>query len=142
MLVTNLFKGVDLMTSHRILQLNAASTAVCALGMTATRGTLHSFFGLDAPILLDVVAVGLLVYAGAMAVAAHRRPVSRGALMAFTVADGLWVAASAIVLVLFWAQLVPVARLLVIAVALVVEVFATLQFRAARSVTPGSPQIA
>ena len=37
------------MTSHRILQLDAVSTAACRVGMLATRGTLHSFFGLDTP---------------------------------------------------------------------------------------------
>jgi hypothetical protein len=99
--------------------------------MLATRGTLYSFFGLDTPILLDVLAVGLLAYAGALAFAAERQPVGRAALMAFTIADVMWVVASAVVLVAFWGQLAPLARGLVIAAALVVEVFATLQFRAA-----------
>jgi hypothetical protein len=110
--------------------------------MLATRPSLHSLFGLDTPILLDVVAVGLLGYAGALAFAAHRQPVTRQALPAFTAADVFWVVASAIVLWLFWGQIAPVARLLVIAVALVVEVFATLQVRAAGGVTGGSPRIA
>jgi hypothetical protein len=133
MLVTNLpFKGVELMTPHRILQLNALSTAACAVGMLATRGTLYSFFGLEAPVLLDALAIGLLAYAGALALAARRQPVGRQALMFFTVADGAWVAASALVLLMFWSQLAPVARVLIIAVALVVEIFATLQFLAAR----------
>jgi len=35
------------MTSHRMLQLNAVSTAACGFGLLAMRGTLHSFFGLD-----------------------------------------------------------------------------------------------
>jgi hypothetical protein len=120
------------MTSHRILQLNAVSTAACAVGMLATRGTLHTVFGLQTPILLDALAIGLLLYAGALAFAAARRPVTRQALMAFTVADGLWVAASVVVLLVFWSQLAPVARFLIVAVGLAVEVFATLQFRAAR----------
>jgi hypothetical protein len=51
------------------------------------------------------------------------------------------VVGSAVVLVLFWTELAPLARLLVVAVALVVEVFATLQFRAAGRVM-ASPQIA
>ena len=62
--------------------------------------------------------------------------------MAFTVADGLWVVASAIVLLLFWGQLAAVARVLVIATALVVEVFATLQYRAAGRASRGSLQVA
>jgi hypothetical protein len=130
------------MTSHRILQLNAVATAASGVGMLATRGTLHSFFGLDTPIFLDLVALGLLLYAGALAFAARRQPVSREVLIAFTVADGLWVVASAIVLLLFWGQLAAVARLLVIACALVVKVFATLQYRAAGRASRGSLQVA
>jgi hypothetical protein len=62
--------------------------------------------------------------------------------MTFTIADGVWVMASALLLVLFWAQLAPLGRILVIAAALVVEVFATLQFRAAGRLTGASPQVA
>jgi hypothetical protein len=134
MLVANMpLKGVELMTSHRILRLNAVSTAACALAMLVTRGSLHTFFGLSSPILLDVLAMGFLAYAGALAFAAQRQPVSRDALMAFTAADALWVVGSVVVLLLFWSQLAAVARLMIIAVGLVVEAFATLQFRAARS---------
>ena len=129
------------MAPHRILQLNAASTAASAIVMFAARGILPSLFGLDGPMLIDVLAGGFLAYAGALAIAARRQPVSRQALMAFTVADAAWVAASALVLLLFWAQLAPVGRLLVIAVALIVEVFATLQFRTAGSVAQGTPTL-
>jgi hypothetical protein len=122
------------MTSHRILQLNALSTAACAVGMLAARGILPRLFGLDGPRLWDVLAVGLLAYACALALAAARRPVERRTLLAFTVADGLWVVGSAVVLLLFWSRLAPLGRALVIVVALVVEAFATLQFRAAGAV--------
>jgi hypothetical protein len=110
--------------------------------MLAARSVLPPLFALDRSVLLDVLAIGLLAYAGMLALAAYRRPVTRQALLAFTVADALWVAASALVLLLFWAELAAVARFLVIAVALVVEVFATLQFRAAGRAASGAPQIA
>jgi hypothetical protein len=143
MLVTNsLPKGVLIMTSHRILQLNAVSTAACGVGMLALRKILPALFGLDGPMLLDLLAVGLLLYAGLLAAAAHRRPVTRQTLIAFTVADVLWVAASAIVLLLFWADFAAIARFLIIAVAFVVEVFATLQFRAAGKVRDARLQTA
>lgn len=130
------------MASHRILQLNGLSTAACGVGMLLARRTLYTFFGLDTPMLLDVLAIGLLVYAGTLMLAARRPPVTRQALMAFTVADGAWVAASVVVLLLFWDQLTPIARLLITAVGLVVDLFATLQFRAARSLPPRLAQIA
>jgi hypothetical protein len=142
MLVAHALERSLVMTSHRILQLNAVSTAVCALGMLAVRQVLHPLFGLDTPILLDTLAVGLLAYAGLLALAAHRRPVTRQALIAFTVADGAWVVGSAIVLVLFWADLAQSARFLIIAVALVVEVFATLQFIAAGRISAAAPRLA
>jgi len=56
--------------------------------------------------------------------------------------DALWVAGSAVVLVLFWGQFAPVARLIVIAAAVVVDLFATLQFRAAGKAAGGSPVLA
>ena len=130
------------MTSQRILQLNSASTAACVLGMLVTRGMLYPLFGLEAPLVLDLLAIGLLAYAGALAFVGMRQPVTRQALMVFTVADGLWVAGSAIVLLMFWRDLAPIARALIIAVGLVVEVFATLQYRAARNTHLGSLQIA
>jgi len=128
------------MTPHRILNLNALSTAACAVGMLATRRALHLFFGLQTPMLLDVVALGLLAYAAALSVVARRQTVDRSTLMAFAIVDGLWVAGSAVALFLFWANFSPVARVLVIAVTLAVEAFATLQYRAARTARdlPGS----
>jgi hypothetical protein len=121
------------MTSNQILQLNALSTAVSAVAMLAFRGTLYRLFGADSPVLFDVIALGLLMYAGALLFVARAPLVGRRALMAFTFADGLWVAASALVLLLFWNELTPLARFLVIAAALVVDVFAMLQFRASQS---------
>jgi hypothetical protein len=128
------------MPAHRILQFNAAATAACAVAMLALRGLLHPWFGLGSPLILDAVAIGFLAYAGVLAHAARRRPVDRGALLAFAAADALWVAVSAVVLVAFWSELTLVARALILAVALFCEVVATLQFRAAGRARAGTPQ--
>jgi hypothetical protein len=119
------------MTPHRILQLNALFTAAGAAGMLVTRGLLYPHFGLERPLVLDMLAAGLLAYAGALVVAARRQRVDRLTLLVFTAGDALWVAGSAVALLLFWGQFTPLARALVIVVALAVEVFATLQYRAA-----------
>jgi hypothetical protein len=119
------------MTPHRILQVNATATAASATGLLAARTVLFPLFGLASPLVIDIVAVSFLLYAAALVVTADARPVGRAALLAFAAADAAWVVASAVVLLLFWGQLAPFARLLIIAVALVVEVFATLQYRAA-----------
>jgi len=128
------------MSAHRILQLNAAATAACGAGMLAARGVLPPLFSLESPALFDVLAIGLLAYAAALAAAASRRPVSRPVLMAFTVADAAWVVGSAIVLLMFWGDLAPLARVLIAVVAAAVELFALLQFRAARAA--GTPALA
>ena len=130
------------MTPHRILGMNAVSTAACALGMVVFRGSLYTLFGLDAPGLLDALAAALVVYAAALAFVARRHTVTRQALMFFTVVDALWVAGSVVVLALFWGQFTPVARLIVVAAAVVVELLATLQFRAAGKAGGGSPLLA
>lgn len=121
------------MTSNRILQINATATAVTGLAMLAARGILPPFFGLDSPLLLDLTAIFFLVYAGVLFLAASRSQVERPTLLAFAAADGAWVVGSAVVLLAFWAQLTPVGRVLIVGVAIVVDVFAMLQYRAART---------
>jgi hypothetical protein len=130
------------MTPQRLLQFNAFTTAASALAMLGTREWLPGRFGLSTPTVLDGLAFGLLVYAGLLVVAARRRPVGREVLMAFTIVEGVWIAATVIVLFAFWPRFDPLARLLLILGALVVDVFATLQFRAAGAVSERSPQAA
>jgi hypothetical protein len=130
------------MVAHRVLQLNGSATAVSALAILATRSILPQLFGLNSPLLFDVIAIAFLAYAGALFAAAARKPISAKTMMMFTAADMIWVAGSAIVLMLYWPQLTPVARFLVIAVALVVELFASLQYRAAGAIRGHSSQLA
>jgi hypothetical protein len=121
------------MTSNRILQINATATAATGLAMLAARGFLPPLFGLGSPLLLDLVAIFFLVYAAALLFFAARPQVERPALLAFAAGDAAWVVGSAIVLLMFWPQLTPIGRVLIIGVAIVVDAFAMLQFRAARS---------
>ena len=120
------------MTPRHILYINAVSTALCGIAMLGARGLLYPLFGLESPLLLDALAIGLLAYAAVVAGAARRSAIDRPTLMTFAIVDGLWVAGSAVVLVMFWNQLAPAARILIIAVALATDAFATLQYRAAR----------
>jgi hypothetical protein len=121
------------MTSNRILQINATATAATGLAMLAARGFLPPLFGLDSALLLDLIAIFFLAYAAGLFFFAARPRVERSALLAFAAADGAWVAGSVVMLLLFWSQLTPIGRVLIVAVAIVVDVFAMLQFRAART---------
>ena len=119
------------MTANRIVRINAGSTALSAVAMLAGRSFLYPQFGLPGPLLLDSVAIGFLLYAAVMAFAAARLPVGRRALLAFAFIDAAWVVVSAMALVSFWPHFTIAGRALIVAVALVVELFAALQFRAA-----------
>jgi hypothetical protein len=121
------------MTSNRILQINATATAATGLAMLAGRGFLPPLFGLGSPLLLDLIAIFFLAYAAGLFYFAARPQVERPALLAFAAADGAWVIGSVVLLLMFWPQLTPIGRVLIIGVAIVVDIFAMLQFRAARS---------
>jgi hypothetical protein len=120
------------MTSNRILQINATATAVTGAAMLAARGFLPPLFGLGSPMLLDLIAVFFLTYAAGLFYFAARPQVERPTLLAFAAADGAWVVGSVIALLMFWPQLTPIGRVLIIGVAVIVDAFAMLQFRAAR----------
>jgi len=126
------------MTSNRILQINATATAATGLAMLAGRSILPPLFGLTSPLLLDLIAIFFLVYAAGLFYFAARPQVERSALLAFAAADGAWVVGSALVLLMFWPQLTPIARILIVGVAIIVDVFAMLQFRAARFTPQGA----
>lgn len=122
------------MTPRQTLLLDAAASALCALAVLVFGAQLAPLFGLDSARALDVTALATLGYA-ALAVRASRATVVRGrTLMTFAIANAVWVVASAVLLAVCWATFAPLARTLVFVVALVVEVFATLQYRAAASV--------
>jgi hypothetical protein len=138
------YKEADLMilTAHRAVLIDAAATAAAAALMFAVRPLLYPYFGLTSPMLLDVTAAAFIAYAAIIALAALRPVIPRGALMTIVGANVAYVAASLAVLVVFWSQLHPVGRGLIVAVALAVELFATLQFVAARRAPSASAQLA
>lgn len=133
MTTTTTMTALTTLTSNRILQINATATAATGLAMLAGRAFLPPLFGLASPLLLDLIAIFFLVYAAGLLYFAARPHVDRSALLAFAAADGAWVVGSVVVLLMFWPQLTPIGRLLIVGVAIVVDVFAMLQFRAARS---------
>lgn len=126
------------MTTRRTMFANASFCAASAVCMLAARPKLYPLFALDSAGLLTVIAGGLLFYAGALAVAARREAPDRRALLTAAALDAGWVLGTAIVLIAAWTQLAPAGRALLIAAALIVEVFATVQFRAARSMAAES----
>jgi hypothetical protein len=123
------------LTARHTLLIDAVATTATALLMFAGRGLLYPYFGLQSPLVLDVAATAFLVYAAIIALAARREDITRTTLMATAAANGAYVVASAAMLVLFWSELQPVGRALIVVVALAVEAFAMLQFAAGRRLT-------
>ena len=130
-----------ILTAHRTVLIDAVATATSGVVMLAARGILYPFFGLTSPLLFDIVAGTFIAYAAAIAVVAARPVISRAALMTIVGVNVASAVVSAAILIAFWADFHPVGRLLIAAVALIVEAFATLQFAAARR-TPPRAQLA
>ena len=82
----------------------------------------------------------MLVYAGTLVVEARRVPPQKYALVTAAVLDAAWVVGSVIVVIVAWSALAPMGRALIIAAALIVEVFAFLQFRASRTLEVWAPE--
>jgi hypothetical protein len=120
------------MNAHRILQLNAVTTAISAAAMIVARPTLYPLFGLSSPLWLDVATIVFVAYAAALLFVVRRPVVRRLELFAFSIGDGLCFAAGLVVLIAFWSNLTPIARVLIAVTTIVVDVFALAQYRAAR----------
>lgn len=123
------------LTARHTLLIDAAATTATAILMLAGRTRLYPAFGLESPAVLDLAAIAFLIYAAVIALAA-RRGVSRTVVMTTAAANAGYVAASVAVLVMFWSELPPTGRALIVIVALAVEAFAMLQFSAARFLSP------
>lgn len=130
-----------ILTAHRTVLIDAIATAGSGVLMLAARGILYPFFGLTSPMLLDIVAVTFIAYAASIAVVAARPVITRAALLTIVGVNVASVVASVAILIVFWADFHPVGRVLIGAVALIVEAFATLQFAAARRM-PARAQLA
>ncbi len=120
------------LTPRHTLLIDAAATTATGLLMLAGRGLLYPYFGLESPLVLDLTAIAFIVYAAIIAFAARQDEVSRAVLMTTAAANVGYVLASAVVLLMFWPELQPIGRALIVVIAIAVEGFATLQFAAGR----------
>jgi hypothetical protein len=124
------------LTARQTLLLDASATTATAILMFAGRSLLYPYFGLASPLVIDLAALAFLAYAAIVAFTARRESVSRAVVMTIAAVNAAYVAASAVLLLAFWADLQPIGRALIVAVAIAVEAFATLQFAAGRRATP------
>lgn len=114
-----------------IMRTNAAVTGACGLVMLVGAGPLARFLGVEAPLALTAVGVGLLLYVPVLLWMARRADQDRRVGFVAAALDGLWVLGSLALILTNVLPLTPEGRWLIAAVADIVAVFALAQLYAA-----------
>jgi hypothetical protein len=112
---------------------NGISTALCGLVLLIAPGPLAPLLGVPRPGILAAVGAGLLLYAAGLFLTAAQLPISPAAAWTAIVMDVGWVIGSVVLLEI--GMLTPIGSGLVSLVAVVVLVFAALQYRGVRRLT-------
>jgi hypothetical protein len=115
---------------RRTLQANAVFSSLS--GVFAGAGPITAFLGLKAPIILIVVGIATLLYAGSLFLTAARPSIDRRSGMMYALIDSAWVIASVVILLTEWVPLTTEGEWAVGLVAVIVAIFAELQFLGAR----------
>ncbi|MBL4689733.1 MAG: hypothetical protein JKY37_34410 [Nannocystaceae bacterium] len=114
---------------RRALLGNAAFSGTSAVALMFTGPAVAPLFGLSDPTIVHAVGAGLGVFGGALAYTATREQLSETHSLLATVGDLACVAGSAVLLGLASDTLAPLGIELLVAVAVVVTLFAGLQIR-------------
>lgn len=117
---------------RRALQANSIFSGVSGGIFIAAAGPLTSFLGLDAPVILILTGVLLILYAVGLWQTAARNPINRRLALIAVILDAAWVIGSLAILLTGWLSLTTGGRWVVAIVADVVAIFAGLQWYALR----------
>ena len=112
---------------RQALLADAVTTAACALLMLLAAGPLAGLLGLPAGLLRAAGAV-LIPFAGFVGLLALRARFSPAVVWAVVLANAVWAADSLLLLVSGWVEPTPAGTAFVIAQAVVVALYAELQF--------------
>lgn len=113
----------------RALLTNAGFSALCGGAFAVLSAQVAAFVGLGDPILYRVIGAGLLLFAALVGWVATRNPISGFYAALISSADLLWVAGTAVFIVLAYQHLSIPGLIAVLAVAGVVLLFALLQLQ-------------
>ncbi|MDZ4297760.1 MAG: SRPBCC family protein [Moraxellaceae bacterium] len=111
------------------LAANALFSLTCAGVMILFPATVGQWLGVNAPLLLQTLGAGLVLFAVDLLHQATRQRLATWRALYASLADLLWVVASVIVLVAFTQLFTPVGTALVVAIAAIVLLFGLLQLR-------------
>lgn len=111
-----------------ILYANAIFSGVSGLLFIIASQPIARFLGINMPLAILMLGVGLVGYAALLYLNASRPEISRSFVLFAVVADSVWVLLSIILLLTNWLPLTASGRWAIGIVAAMVDVFATLQF--------------
>lgn len=111
-----------------ILYGNAIFSGVSGLLLILASRPIAAFLGLDMPLPILILGIGLVGYAALIYINASRAEISRSFVLFAVVCDSIWVLLSIILLLTDWVPFSVAGKWAVGIVAAIVDVFATLQF--------------
>ena len=120
---------------RRTLRANSLFSGVSGVAFIAAFRPIALFLGLDAPFVLIVIGVGLLLYALALWFNAGRHLIDHSFVWAAIIADAAWVMGSLIIMLTDWLPLTPAGWWAVAIVADLVAIFAVVQFDGLRQIS-------
>lgn len=113
---------------RRILLGNTIFSGVGGLLLIVAARPVANFLGLDASLAILIIGIGLLGYAGLLYINAARTEVSRSFVLFAIIADTTWVLLSILLLLTGWVSFSVEGKWAVGILAVIVDIFATLQF--------------
>jgi hypothetical protein len=120
---------------RRTLRANGLFSGVSGLAFITVSRPITLFLGLDAPFVLIVIGVGLLLYTLALWFNAGRHPINRQFVWAAIIGDTTWVVGSYIILLTDWFPLTSAGWWTVAIVADLVAIFVVVQFYGLRQIS-------
>ena len=122
-------------TSHllrRTLQANGIFSSLSGVILIAGASPITAFLGLKMPIVLIVVGIVTLLYAVSLFLTAARPSIDHRSGMMYALLDSAWVIASLVILVTGWVPLTTEGKWAVGLVAVIVAIFAELEYLGSR----------
>lgn len=113
---------------RRTLQGNGLFCGISGIVFIVGAGPITTFLGLSSPSILVVIGIGLLLYAASLFMAAARQTITRQTGFLYAIMDTVWVLGSIVLLLTNWVPFTAEGKWSIGLVALIVAVFAELQY--------------
>jgi len=113
---------------RHILYGNAVFSGLSGIIFTLASRQISAFLGLDAQWVILDLGLMMIGYAALLYFTAARTSISRGFVLFTVIADSVWVAASILLLLTGWVPFSVAGKWTVGITAMIVDIFATLQF--------------